>query len=269
MNYILLLFFIINASITYPQIIGSKISVEPLRQIITVSPGEKYMGVLLCRNVSEQKIHVSVRMRDWYVLKENRDITCNTWLKISPTEFDLQPNQAQEVQYEVFVPENAVGELAAMISFHSKERPEEMVEIVTSVPVYVRIKGTIRLDAVIEKIDIVQPPMTPNIVRFAIIVKNNGLAHIRPVNGSIKVIKLERKFLIFRQEKEFLQLNIKTGQPVFPGRIEAFFADCSKKELKPGKYKLVSVIDYGNPDDILSKTVLFMVTKEGKIYQLK
>jgi hypothetical protein len=233
------------------------ITVEPVRQEIKVSPGNEAQGSYFVYNVGKGPTHITVAPRDWFVLKENKGINADSWLRITPQELDLEPGERKEVKYEVAVPTRAIGELVAMISFVPQAEEESMINVVFSVSLYVMIEGTEILKGEVSKVDIRRwEKEGSSDLRFGVLVKNKGNVHLRPKG---KIVIEERK------GKEIKEVELTYGWPVYPGKNRAYFADWKGASLKSGKYKATATVDYGDPGNILKKTVSFRVDKKGNI----
>ena len=233
------------------------ITVEPVRQEIKASPRKETQGSYFVHNVGKEPTHVTVAPRDWFVLKENRGISVDSWLRITPQELDLEPGERKEVKYEVAVPTRAIGELVAMISFVPQAEEESMINVVFSVSLYVMIEGTEILKGEISKVDIRRwEKEGSSDLRFGVVVNNKGNVHLRPKG---KIVIEERK------GKEIKEVELTYGWPVYPGKNRAYFGDWKGASLKSGKYKATATVDYGDPENILKKTVSFEVDKKGNV----
>lgn len=233
------------------------ITVDPVRQEIKVSPGNEAQGSYFVYNVGKEPTHVTVAARDWFVLKENRGINVDSWLNITPQELDLEPGERKEIKYEVVVPARAIGELVAMISFVPRAEEESMINVVFSVSLYVMIEGTEILKGEISKVDIRKWEREGSSeLRFGVVVENRGNVHLRPKG---KIVIEDRK------GKQIKELELTYGWPVYPGKNRAYFGDWKVASLKSGKYKAMATVNYGDPENILKKTVSFEVDKNGNI----
>jgi len=233
------------------------VTVEPVRQEIKVSPGEKAQGSYFVYNVGKERTRVNVASHDWFVLRENKGISADSWLKITPQELDLEPGERKEIKYNVAVPTRALGELVAMISFVPQAEEESAINVVFSVSLYVMIEGTEILKGEISKVDIRRWEKDGSSdLRLAVLVENRGNVHLRPKG---KVLIEERK------GKEIREVELNYGWPVYPGKNRAYFGDWKGASLKSGKYEATATVDYGDPENILKKTVSFEVDKKGNI----
>jgi len=233
------------------------ISVEPVRQEISVVPGKEAQGGYFVYNVGKEPTHVTVGPRDWFVLEENRGIKVDSWLKIMPQELDLEPGERKEVKYEVAVPTGAIGELVAMISFVPQAEEESTINVVFSVSLYVMIEGTEILRGEISKVDIRRwESEGSSDLRLAVLVENRGNVHLRP-KGKIVIEDMKGK--------EIKEVELTYGWPVYPGKNRGYFGDWKGARLESGKYRAIATVDYGDPEKILRETVTFKVDKKGNI----
>ena len=111
----------------------AKISVTPVRQEITVSPGGTAEGSYFVSNLSDEDTYVKVKPRDWFKLKENINMNIDSWLEMSPREFKLKAHGKKEIKYKITLPQEAIGELVGMIAFHPQAVKDAMINVVFSV----------------------------------------------------------------------------------------------------------------------------------------
>ncbi|MDA7858001.1 hypothetical protein N9A72_00740 [bacterium] len=223
------------------------IVVNPVRKEVLIPRGGRYEGDYQIWNNSMEKVHVIVKPREWFKLEKNKNIDINSWLEISPQEFNINPGGKKQIHYKVVVPEVATGELAAMISFSGHGEKESMLNVIFSVPLYVMIEGTRVVKWKINKVDIKQNNSN---LRVAVVVENKGNIHLRP-KGTV-VIKNKKNVTL-------KEIELNSGLPVYPGKKRAYFGDWNEVNLKAGKYIAEAIIDYGNPKDILKEKIKFKI----------
>ncbi len=238
--------FILNCSL-YAGII-----VEPVRQEISVKPGQTFKGKYTVKNPDDKKVEINISARQWVKTGINKDITIDNWLKISPTTIELAPQEKKEIKYEVFLPTSTVGEVSAMISFVPEAKKNQMLNLVLSVSLYVTAKGTEVIDAKISDISLHQEKAKN--LKVAVIVKNKGNVHIRP-EGSV-IIKKGRKTLN--------TINLRSGWPVYPDRKYGYIGTWANANLKKGKYTAYAHITYGDKLSLTKKKV-FRIDKNGRV----
>jgi hypothetical protein len=227
----------------------------PVREII-VARGETQEGLYLVVNHSDKLQHITIEPRDWHRAKYNQDIPLDSWLKLTPVEFDLEPGQQKKVAYEVTVPEDAVGELVAMIAFAPRPLEEQALQVVFSVSLYVKIKGSQEMGH--EMVDFkIRKYKDRKAIATKIILENTGNIHLRP-RITVFVENLFRKLL----QKTPLQY----GTPIYPGETETYDGSIYNFALKPGLYRAVIQTEYTDTAGIFRENVYFLVGKGGNIW---
>lgn len=254
MNYKYLVFIFLY-NILFPVLcFAFAVTVEPVRQEFKGSPGEKLSGSYFVTNQTDENINVVVSYRDWFKLKENEDISIDSWLRITQKEFSLKQKEIKEINFEITIPD-AVGFVMTMISFAPAPETGRMLTTIFSVSLYVIIEGTEIIEAEID--EVVVRKEKENFIRTAVSIKNNGNVYFRP-RGQI---------IIKKGRKEIVRLTLRHGKPVYPGRIDALFGDWEGKEavLKKGKYTAKAIVIYDTEDNTLEKKIRFRVDRAGDI----
>lgn len=235
----------------------AKINVTPVRQEIELSRGEERQISYWVKNVSpDENLQVTVVPREWIKIEENMDISIKSWLKeVSPSKMTLAPGEKKEVVCSISVPNEAIGELSAMLSFRyksvEKTAKKTMVNTALAVSLYVMIKGTGKVDAEITKMDLLYAEKA---LRANITVKNNGNVHLRP-RGKVTIFD--------KKKKEVVIIELKYGWPVYPGKDKLYQGQKKGFVLKPGKYTMVADIRNNKPEFHIEKESRFKVTKKG------
>ncbi|MCK4533035.1 hypothetical protein KAU39_04560 [bacterium] len=236
----------------------AKISVMPVRQEITVSPGGMAEGSYFVTNLSNEKTYVKINPRDWFKLKENTNINIDSWLEILPQEFELKAHEKKEIKYKVTLPQEVIGELVGMIAFHPQAPKGAMINVVFSVSLYVIIEGTEIVEGEIESVDVGnrEDKKGNRYFYIGLGLKNKGNVHLRP----------KIKAIIKKKKKQITSIDFPYGWPVYPGRVSGYVGDLKGRPLFPkGKYRAVITVDYGRSEDILEKVVPFKIDKRGNV----
>jgi hypothetical protein len=246
---IFVLIFCIISSLIY-----AGISINPTKKEIELSRGEFYRDYFLVNVSTGDFDTVSVSARVWQEMEQNKDIKIDQWLKIDNTDFKItKKNKGQiEVWYNVSVPTNTLGEIAAMISFtprNTKINNSSLTQIY-SVPLYVFIKGTMSLKAEVEKFEI---NLNNNKTFCVAYLKNEGNVHFRP----------KTKFVFYKKKKQVLEVNLNTGWPVYANSTR-FFKGESEHLLKKGKYKL-EILVYNETGTLIAKKKYNLKIKNNKV----
>jgi len=259
-SYLLLALLLLNIS---SLLLYAGIGVEPTVTELSLSPGKRKSGSFMVLNDEDKVIKVKVELEDWPRGRETIDV--GSWLEVEPREFELGSGEVKKVKYKIRVPEEAKGELAAMVFFGSLAPAGGGVGIRTrfGVSVYVAIKGTEVVEANIEKLDVAKYSGEDSDnygINFGVTVGNVGNVHIRPKG---KVV-IEDK-----EGSRIKEVDIFYGLPVSPQGKRTFAAIWKRGVLPPGEYKGKATITYGDlyglRDKISSYETLFSVNEQGEI----
>ncbi len=258
--YISLALLFLNLS---PFLVNAGIGVKPTVTELSLSAGRKKAGIFKVLNDGDKTVKVKVELEDWGRKKE--EIRVDSWLKIKPREFELAPGKARRVKYKIEVPEEAEGEMVAMVFFGSLAPAGGGVGIKTrfGVSIYVAVKGTEVVEANIEKFDVTKYAGEDSDnygINFGVTVENMGNVHIRP-KGKVAIDD--------KEGNRIKEVDISHGFPVFPQGKRAFPAIWKRGVLRPGEYKAKATINYGElyglKDKISSYEAFFSVNKWGEI----
>ena len=231
------------------------IAVSPVTKSMTLSTGESRRGTFMVLNDSSEVQYVTVDPRYWHMADVNKKIPLDSWLKITPREFELGPMEEREVAYDVTVPEEAIGELAVMIAFRPSPKEEQGVNVVFSVSLYVMIKETGIIDYKISgfKLDKL---MGRDALSVKVDLKNLGNVHLKP------------RITVFIQNlfnKDLQKTFLKYGKPTYPGMEQDYHGAIYNFKLKPGIYKAVIDTEYTNVGKRFKRSVYFVVGRRGRV----
>lgn len=199
------------------------LSLYPVRQEVTLPPGGKFKGTYTIKNTFEKPITMQVSYRDWFVLPENKNITVNDWLTVSPTEFYMLSNEEKNVDYEIRLPTSTIGFTSAMISFMPKPEGDQQINMMLSGSLYAIASGTEKYewDFIDVKITFTSPTLTVEAT-----LKNTGNIHVRP-EGILK---------IYKGQKEICSGIFEQGKPIYPGNSRNILGSANDCFLKEGNY---------------------------------
>lgn len=258
--YLLVALFFLNLS---PFLLYAGIGVKPTVTELSLSPGKRRAGTFTVLNDGDKAVKVKVELEDWRRKEEGVEV--DSWLKVKPLEFELGPGKTKKVKYKIEIPQEAEGELVAMVFFGSLAPAGGGVGIKMrfGVSIYVAIKGTEVVEANIEKLDAKnygsESPENYGI-NFGVTIENMGNVHIRP-KGRVTVEDEEGN--------RIKELEVFHGFPVFPQAKRTFPAIWKRGVLPPGEYKAKATISYGElyglKNKISSYETLFSVNKQGEI----
>lgn len=252
---LLFLFFITNT-------ISAKITIYPPYYEAWVNKNTITKGHYLLKNLSKDnsvkiKVGTSTRMPGF-----SSQYPVDDWLKLEDTEFVLEPMQSKNVSFLIKVPENAIGELRAMVCFNIKEK-EMMTRQRLSVGLYALINKGAEIDGEIEKIKmfpITQNPNGTNSMSFEITIKNKGNIHLRPYGKLI----IENE-----NNKKIGEINFKEGWPVFAKRKFNYMGKWTNPDLSSQKLIIRANFRSRHLNKKLQKTFIFEKNPNGKWEKVK
>ena len=209
------------------------LSVKPSRCELNVKPGKSTSGVYMVTNDTDKPLKVEISIKDWFISDQNKDLTCEKWLTFKPMSMNLAPKETKKVNFKVKAPKTADGALFAMLSMRSMNSEADMLNVVISVPVFVILTGTEKVNGNLEKIAFRKEGDN---LQVSFDVVNNGNIHLRPkgvcvlkaVDGSENVI------------------DIPEARPVYPGKMRTSVGRTALANLKDGVYTAVIRISSGN-----------------------
>ena len=231
-----------------PAILEAVLDEEPLKNQIVVF------------NVTNVPLPIKGYARNFVSSEEvseemKKVFDASAWLKLEPTDFILQPNKEQTVEVEITPPENAEpGGHYATIYFQPLI-PEEVLSkgnsIISSrigVLAFLLVKGDMIEKASLENLYFDEfSQYGPSVISYA--VKNEGNVHIVPAGG-FKIIG------IFGRE---MRIDLKNNV-VLPGTSRNFEIQTAQKLFLPGRYKLITNINYGvEQKSLANKEYIFWV----------
>lgn len=224
-----------------PGVLG--LSVSPAKMEISFAPGTTYNIPITIRNATLSSTHIQSTMVD-FGLNQSGDYqfakpgakpySLMRWATINPREFDLAPNNTQQVRVSLNVPKEALaGEYRGIIFFATRPTRQQhgvafAVRIATTV--YLTIPGTVKIGGAIAKMSAVGDSHAET---YRVLFRNTGNAHVY-LNGTLEIqkdgqtidkIALAHNDLVERGQDRLLQVS---GQA-----------------LPRGKYTAVALIDYG------------------------
>lgn len=208
--------------------------VSPVRHEKVLTPGTTQTAVYFIDNPTEQAVELDMQVKEWRVYPWNQGVALQDWLTLpEPEAFELPPHGRRELAVQVKAPEQASGELAAMI-FFSERAPSAQVRMKFGVSLYVMIAGTERAQAEVEKINVRQEKRTERgktirRLEMSVVLKNSGNVHLRPdIRAEIRV------------GQNTIAVPFQYGWPVYPNEANAYAGSAElPRLLKPGKYPAV------------------------------
>lgn len=270
------------------------IDVDPSRIEITLPAGSEHKLNLKLANKTPDISIISVKAGEYRFLlsensiaPENKKLadtinSCESWISAQLTNLVINPASEKDCFVTIKVPENAKGEYAACIIF-DQASPVEKSEAESeneannegnmsfdlnliyrrSIPVYVFIEGTTKIQGEISKVNLEEIPLKDtfysdtNTIKINTSLKNTGSRHIR----------LKGNAVILDNQGNILK-TLSTGKtlPIFPGFSEIIPIFWSGYPKKSAQYTAVITLDLGD-DIIVQKEVNFAITEKGGLVQ--
>jgi hypothetical protein len=196
---------------------------------LRATAGSRLHGAFVVTNDTEEPgtvtVETEVLSRTGYVQRGPKE-----WLTVTPSLLELAPGESGEVTYDVSVPEDARGELAAVVVFVQNLAPQAGgVQVRFGMSVYVSVSGTEELALAVEEIALRSSQEASQVwLRNA----NAGNDHCRP-EGSVLVNDPSGHTLG--------QGQLVRGAPVHPGQQGTFVVSLPDGfHLAQGTYQLVA-----------------------------
>jgi len=227
------------------------ISVYPARSEVSIDANGVYEGKYTVTNNNADTIILSVTYENWRNSPENAGVKVEDWLSVANEKLILEPNQKADIVYKISSKDYR-GSLSAMVSFTYSAPNMTGINLMTSVPIYMTIKGTEKVDFEITELSLSNPKMYKEEGFPAVFkVKNNGNLPVR-LKGSLTVKK---------GKKIILEKSIGEQSPVYAGSERIF----TEKFQPPQKGKYVLNISLNAFDISAEKSIQFRVNKFGDI----
>lgn len=224
----------------------------------TVPPGQTKSGVIQVNNSGNKQTRVKAYISDW-VYKPGGDgnknflppastpLSCAKWINLSPTEFDLYPDETRSVNYTITVPNDAKGGHYAVIFFESDMGIQEVKG--TQVRVRGRVGSLVYVESeghVIRKGEVMEvkvaPPQQGNPLSIEVSFLNEGNVDMT-ASGTFHVIDPAGN--IFARDK---LLDMYT----LPGDKVTSVTKWSGT-LQKGEYDVVLTYDLGNNQTVVKE----------------
>ncbi|MFH1368556.1 MAG: hypothetical protein ABII64_05460 [Elusimicrobiota bacterium] len=229
------------------------IGVDPTRYIFKAEHGKECNGKFLVTNDHDCEMQVDIEISRGIESGENKDLLKDTgWLNIKEKSFVLQPKEGRTVNFSVNVPDGTAGTFSAKISFI--DRSNEAFSSSVTIPVYVVIKGTERVEWDMDSFEINE---TPAGLSGGLRLKNKGNVHFY-ANGTIIICD--------RGGNECYRSSVGGGRAVFPSTVTLLPLDVSKLSLKNGRYDAeIEIKGYGEQP----RSFKYNLEKKGSKYIIR
>ena len=242
--------FILIITLFVTSNVYAGIVVRPARSQISIEKENAFNGKYTIINDNDAAITVAITTEDWNNSPNNKDVQLSDWLEVKKKSVVLAPHEEAEIEYTV-KSGNFEGSLSGMVSFTYRSPKASNINLMTSVPVYMTVKGTEKIEYSIESLSIVgsKDVNKPPYVQY--VAKNDGNVPLRLI-GNIKVMK---------GKKVVFEKRIREQSPVYAGNIRSFMEDINA--IGKGKYILTISLDAYEKS--VEKSCQFRVNKYGDI----
>lgn len=233
------------------------LSVDPAIVNLIAQVSSSYEGKYIVKNTYNTPITVMLKFEDWNTYSGNTNTDVSRWLKFDKNKYYIPSGDSIEVPYKISLPEDMKGSVSGRVYFSVEQQQGQMVTIAISVPIYVVVKDTEKIDFKIDSFDLIN---SKNGINYKFIIKNDGNIHLRP-SGVIEIYDKNKKKLI---KTVFISETV----PVYAEKTREFSgvmvgSDVKKDGLKKGKYTAVLKIRALDRD--VNKEIKFKVSKLGEI----
>lgn len=223
------------------------ISVVPDRHIVSLLPGEETAVKYQVYNSGSKDVNITIEPEAWSGLKDPYD-----WLVLEGDNVYVRAGESSPIVISVSAPEDAIGEMVAMLFLCYKDTSESQLNIRNGVPLYLIVKGTEDYDLDIHNIETTYTKNDDNVNNLNIIVniENAGNVHIVPdVKVSIK-----------NSEGELLkEMSLTKPNIVLRGKTHIYRLGWRNPFLRDGIYTVRVTLDYEDKIDQKSKEAQFSV----------
>ena len=230
------------------------IEVSPLTLELQIDAGRAHTGTIQITNTAEATEHVRAYCQDWalkpdgvvvFVAAGQLPGSASAWVQLMPAEFDLAPNQTQQVRYTIRVPADVAGEARTVVVFEAGARevsvggaPARLVPRIGTI-VYVQCGP--------------QRPSRARVVEFSVgreggslAIQNAGASHLR-FTGHVE-IRARGRLVRRRDVNPFVVLPA----PFNMSRV-ALNPDVLAG-LPAGHYEVTAVLDHGGSSLLGART---------------
>lgn len=244
------------------------IGVSPQVIEFVIAPDKVGVGEYEVSNDGEEPIHVKVDPQDWLKKRLGLDtIPVEEWLTLTPMEFDVAPKSTEKVKFDIRIPSDYEGELAAMVFFEAQATNAGAFGVASrfGVSMYIAIEGTVNLDCIINDIKMTKRSDKDEDgedpgqdLMFILDIQNKGNVHVRPT-GEIKIED---------ENGNEYTVPIERGFPVYSGSAQDIMVLWKEANLTSGRYKGTATVDYGNiysEDKKVDRDFEFIVDRDGNV----
>jgi len=223
-------------------------SVAPDRHIVSLSPGEETLVKYQVSNAGVKDVNITIAPEAWSGLRDPYD-----WLTLESDNLYVKAGESSPIVIGVSAPEDAIGEMVAMLFLCYKDTSESQLNIRNGVPLYLIVKGTEDYGLDIDDIELTYTKNDNNVNDLNIIVgiSNTGNVHIIP---DVKV------FIRNNKGKLMKEASLSKPNIVLRGKKHTYRLGWRNPFLKDGAYTATAVLDYEDKIEGVSKEAQFNIS---------
>jgi len=238
------------------------LTISPLNFEFTANPGDVLENKIKVSNPTDSVISVEMEAEDFsptgesghVIVEEMEDITYSLkrWVKATPTNFTLKPDEQKAITFTINVPKNAEpgGKYGSLLASVSGVKGPGMpgFSIIQKVGALILLSVSGRTEEKIEVEEFSAPRFSEfGPINFKIRFENKGTVHVRP-RGFVTVTNIFGDKLA---DVEFSQNN------VIPGAIRKIEAKWNERWLLGIRYQATLVGSYGSQNESISAVTTF------------
>lgn len=240
---------------------------SPVEFDITISQGSTETLSFQVRNDESEALQMAVGLCDWIRDIDGANLFCEEageversaadWVSVAPTQFELAPEESQEIRFTISVPRADGSPLegtywtAVMVEATPKRTEEQpgtqiVVKRRFGVKIYATIAGTGSKEGQVSALE--SHGLNPLWVSFEFL--NRGTLNLKEVSGWVEIRDITGSALE----------RIPVGPfPVLPGFKRRLIAQSARPQgevLPPGDYVILAVLDFGGDNLVGAQLVL-------------
>jgi len=248
-------FFILSLTLFCSVLHSQDFEVAPVKLIFSCEQGQIASQNMSIKNHANQKQQFNVTISD--IKQDSASIinkpdeknptnkSCKDWLTLSPTFFELNPNESKEVKVVMQVPPGHSETRWAMIYISVTEEQ-------TSMAADKQMKAGLKIKARVG-VKVIQSPKSNTNFNATI----TDLKEITQAKDSVRMFQvkvLNTGDKVIEPKIYLVYSNLETAQEIkakpvrsalLPGNVKVLKL-ASPKNIPPGKYSLAAILDYGN-----------------------
>lgn len=239
-------------------VVGQDFEVAPVKLYFSANPGESQMKMVTVKNHSSSKTSFILSLSDFDISSTGKKIhkpansskySIANWISISPSFFDLGPNQKRQVAISVQPPEDNSGSRWGTI-FVKTAKEKTSFDATKNLSAGLTVSSRIAID--------VYQTSKMNKKLMAKITQLRELNSEDSAKRKFSAIVTNLTDVIIPCKVYLIASNIKTAQEkqYIPVKFQSYPKSNQKiilymnKNLKSGKYALAAVLDYGSSTNL-------------------